>query len=236
VKPGESIANNHSAERRTSSFVERWTDVLVSPGDLFESLKGAPAARSNWVLPLLLVTAIGAMLALQEMDQRVVLAKAAPGALAAIAGSLELQKLNALAMVSLGNLLGMLWSALMLWGMGRVIFKATFGFMKAMEVVGLATVILALTMVVTHLLVAATGHEHARPALSLLIDKFDAANRIHVALGTVNVMHLWLAGVMTMGLAKLSDAAFGDAAFWVFGYWIGLRLILALLGAGVGVL
>ena len=202
------------------SFAERWADVLTCPGDLFASLRRAPVSASNWLLPLLLTIALAAMSYSARVPHT-----AAP-----------LQKLNALVFIALAGVAGLLWSSLLLWAMGRLLFKAEFPFSKALEVAGLAQVVTALSLVITHLLIEATGNPFARPALSLLVPAFDPGNRLHVVLGTINFMHFWTAGVLAMGLARLSQVPFSDAAFWVVGYWIGLRFVLASLGAGAMVL
>ena len=78
------------------------------------------------------------------------------------------------------------------------------------------------------LLVLATGHSHARPALSLFLTTFDPANRSHLFLAGMNPFYFWMAAVLSIGLAKISEVSFAEAAFWVFGYWIGLRTALLL--------
>ena len=69
----------------------------------------------------------------------------------------------------------------------------------------------------------------ARPALSLLVSEFDPANKLHQTLAALNFFHLWMAAVLAIGLARLAAVTVGEAAVWVFGYWIALRIVLLLL-------
>lgn len=88
--------------------------------------------------------------------------------------------------------------------------------------------ILVLAAITTALLVWATGQPAAKPALSLFVDEFDAQNRIHLALASVNLFYVWMAAVLAAGLTKLSGVSYAEAAFWTIGYWCALRIGLIL--------
>ena len=102
-------------------------------------------------------------------------------------------------------------------------------YVQTLEVAGLANVLVVLGAVVTLLLVAATGNPDARPALSCLVAHSPPDSRARALLDLFNVFHFWLAAVLAIGLAKVTATAVKETAFWVFGYWIGLRLLLLLL-------
>jgi hypothetical protein len=128
--------------------------------------------------------------------------------------------------VCLAILAGTFWSAFILWVMGRVFLQCQFAFGKALEVAGLSGTILVLGAVVTALLIAATGDASARPALSLLCLDLPPGSRLRATLAVCDCFQLWAIAVLAAGLSKLSGATFKEAAFWVFGYWTGVRAAL----------
>jgi hypothetical protein len=130
--------------------------------------------------------------------------------------------------VCLAAFIGTFWSALVLWLIGRVFLKVRFSYLKTLEVVGLTGILLVLGAIVTSLLIASSGNAAARPSLSLLAAKLSAGPMRQV-LDTLNIFHLWTTTVLAVGLSKLSGVSFKEAAFWVFGYWLFIRIALIIL-------
>ncbi|HPC61091.1 MAG TPA: hypothetical protein PKX23_10555, partial [Verrucomicrobiota bacterium] len=112
-----------------------------------------------------------------------------------------------------------LWG-LVLWLMGRNVFKRDFPFMKAVEVVGLAAMIDVLETIVRTLLILVTGNLFASPSLVLLLRNYDPQNPVHNLLALTNVLVWWLLAVRAVGLARLAAVSFARAAAWVFGIWL----------------
>ncbi len=231
----------------STPLYERCLNIFVSPGEVFEEVVASPRSTADWRLPVLLNCLAGIVLFLVVAARSPVLqgpdgerlsrltssvSANPPGAAAATfgdAGSEALARLvGPLAIVAV-NFAGTFWSALVLWLVGRLFLKTRFPFLKTVEIAGLTTVILALGTVVTALLVWVTGDGFARPAMSLLVGEFNPANKFHQALAAMNFFHVWMAAVLSIGLAKLSDVSAREVAVWVFGYWIVLRLALILL-------
>jgi len=184
---------------------ERLLNVYANPGDVFEEIATQPYSRPNWLVPTLLVCFFGIISTLVSPAPERTLASA----LAVIASAFA----------------GTFWSAFVIWFVGRVFLKAGFPFLKAVEVVGLSSMILVLGTVVTSLLMVASGDAASRPALSFLIQQFDPTNKFHSTLDALNIFYLWATVVLAMGLSKLSSVSFKEAAFWVIGYWMVLRLV-----------
>lgn len=185
--------------------------VFVSPGETFQRIASAPPNVANWVSSTILVAFAG-----------IVLFKTIPETEAAR------QWISALA-GGLSAFVGVFWSALVLWFIGRVFLKTRFPFMKAVEIVALSGLVLALGTVVTALLISVSGDPTARPALSLFVDQSGTSARVHAALDVMNLFHLWTTTLLAMGLSRLSGVSFKESAFWVFGYWFLARIALALL-------
>jgi hypothetical protein len=189
------------------SLSARLLDVLVNPGEVFDEIIAAPITVSNWLLPLLLAGFVG-------------------GLLAQSGGS---GKWSTWFGGSVGAAVGTLWSAWVLWFIGRVFLSSRFSFLKTLEVVGLTTSISVLGMVVTALLIAALGNSAARPALSLLTLNWPSGSHLCALLDALNLFYLWSTTVLAIGLARLSRSSFKESGLWVFGYWICLRMVITLL-------
>lgn len=211
-------------------------NVFVSPGEVFEEVVAFPPKPACWLVPTLLVcvTAILSLLVAPVREQRAAEVRQLVGTgviASSDAGKLSSRLLSAAAFtVAVSAVAGTFWSAFVLWFMGRMFLKTRFPFLKAMEVMGLTGMILALGALVTGLLIAATGDAAARPALSIFMGPSNPGTKAYAWLAAMNVFHLWAATVLSAGLSKLARVSFKEAALWVFGYWIALRMALIALG------
>ena len=124
------------------------------------------------------------------------------------------------------------WWGLVLWLLGLWFLKVRFQFLKALEVAGLATMIIVLGTVVAFLLTINLSRLFATPSLGLLVSDFDATRKSHLMLGAANVFSIWVVGVMSVGLARLAGVPFLRAAWIVFGYWVAQQLFFIFCGLG----
>jgi mannitol-specific phosphotransferase system IIBC component len=238
-----------------TSLAGRLMNVFAAPGEVFAGIKTTPSSVANWLVPVLIFAVIGtismclmfAQPAIQQtvheqqvkaLDKKVqqgkmtqaqedqalqVMEKFAGPTLMAIIGSIGI------VIYGFASIFG--W-ALVLWLAGRWLLKTQFDYLKALEVAGLSSIITALGMVITTLLAVILGRLYAGPSLALLVGDFDPTNRGHLLLGAVNVMNLWHAGVLAVGLAKLSGTPTVKTATAVFGFWVLIEL--SLIGIGLG--
>lgn len=227
--------NESKSSPAPTSLRAKLFNVFSSPSEVFEEIVAGPPEPANWRAPTLLVCLAGVFLfcavPTETLTATAIHQPAGAGTIsAARAGaSSESWPLISSLLVCLGACAGTFWSAFVLWFIGRVFLKSRFSFLKAVEVAGLSTLILALGTVVTALLILATGDSLARPALSLLAGESDPAGKLHQLLAGVNVFHVWTAAVLSIGLAKISGVPTRETALWVFGYWIVLRVAVILL-------
>jgi hypothetical protein len=237
------------------SLAGRLMNVFAAPGEVFAEIKQAPTSVANWLVPLLIYAVVGVISVcimfaqpairqtihdqqVKALDQQVqqgkmtqaqedqalqVMEKFMGPTMLAIIGSFGL------VIYSFVSVFG--W-ALVLWLAGRWLLKSRFDYMKVLEVAGLSSVIVALGMVITTLLAVILGRLYAGPSLALLVDNFDPKNRGHLLLGAFNLIYLWHAGVLAVGLAKLSGAPAAKAAAVVFGFWVLIELLLIAVGLG----
>lgn len=217
------------APRRTSLFA-KLTNALVYPGGVFAEVTSAPPRWRNIFIPTLLVGVAGVMAAgAISGDDPAVAAVAATGTEAAkVVIAARLRLLSALVTV-LAAFIGTGWSALVLWGIGRVFLKVRFSYWKAVEVVALTGGIVILGTVFAALLASLTDDANARPALSLLVGRLPADHAVRLAFGVFNLFHVWATAVLAIGLSKLSGVSCKESAFWVFGYWLLMKLALVVL-------
>ena len=89
--------------------------------------------------------------------------------------------------------------------------------------------VIALGNVVEALLIAVTCKLDAHASALLLFASIPKASMAHQLLDLLNVFHLWTIALLALALSKLTSVTFKEAAFWVFGYWLGARLMLLLL-------
>jgi hypothetical protein len=218
-----------------TSACEKLFNIFVSPSDVFDEVIASPSNLANWRVPTLLVC-LAAIISLQtgnSLEQPLASVRH-PSEMGTISLA-QAQALSGLApllsasLICFGAIFGTCWSAFVLWFIGRVYLKVRFPYIKALEIVGLTGIISVLGTITTILLIAASGHPAARPALSLLAPKLVHGGPFYQILETLNFFHLWSTTVLAIGLSRLCNITFKEATFWVFGYWMLARLVLIVL-------
>ncbi len=200
-------------------------NVFVTPAEVFDQVATSPTQPANWRVPTLLVT-LATILLIQLRGQPPV-PPFAPVSMDPhlFAGGWPI--VSALT-VCAAAFCGTFWAAMVLWLISRFFLKVNVPFLKAAEVVGLSATILLLGSVFTGLLMLASGDGNARPSLALLAGD-QISGQALALLDTFNFFHLWATTVLAVGLSRLSGTTFRETAFWVFGFWLVLRLALILL-------
>lgn len=223
----------------STTVVAKIFDMLVSPGEVFDEVVAAPPRLANWFVPTLLV-AVASLFLMRAANNEAPSVSATPEAteaqITAIdfpvtqaeAASVGRQRLSTLAIFG-GAFAGTFWSAFLLWFIGRAFLRSRFSYLKTVEVVALAGMVVVLGTIVTALLIGISGDPATRPALSFLVRRLPVTSHLHLLLETLNLFHLWAMVVLAKGLSRLSGVAFKESAFWVFGYWLVARLALILL-------
>lgn len=225
------------------SLAGRMASVIAAPSEAFDAVKNSPPCAANWVAPALLVILLSWIGTAVIFSQPALSQQLLDVSEQAMQKQFEKQHLSpekaeearqtgekfilittkasiGVAPVVVSFAGPFIWG-LFLWLIGAKAFHGGFSYMKAVEAVGLANVILALEAVVRTLLVLSMDNFYASPGLGLLVLKeFDPQNTVHGLLSTVNVMTFWLLAARSMGLARLSNISFAKAAACVFGVWL----------------
>jgi Yip1 domain len=239
----------------SSSLAGRLVNVFAVPGEVFEELKAQPPRTSNWLVPLLLACLAGAIFCVvvfsqpnilytlrqtqeQQLQKRLDAGKMTKEQKDAAVAVMEklfsptLMKITGTAGAAFSNLLLLFGAALVVWLVGAKAFRAQFSYMQAVQVTGLSSMIHVLGAIITMFLVVIIGSLHANLGPVLLVREFDPANKLHLALASLNVITLWYLGVLAVGLAKLSGVSWAKAALWLYGLWAALSVALILPGWG----
>ncbi len=238
-----------------TSLAGKLFNVIAAPGEVFNEITPAPARAANWLVPVLIYAVVGvisvcimfAQPAIQQtihdqqvkaLDQRVQQGKMTQAqedqalqVMEKFMGPTMLAVFGSAAMI-IFSFVSIFWWALVLWLLGRWFLKARFGYLKVVEVAGLASVILVLGMVVATLLAVILGRLYGGPSLGLLVSDFDPTKRVHLLLGAANIVYFWHTAVLGVGLAKLSGGSTAKAVMVVFTYWIVAELLLIAVGLG----
>jgi Yip1 domain len=217
------------------SLPQKLLTVLASPGEVFDEVIATRPRLANCLAPMGLVCLATMFCSALNGGP----GQAVPGSgelgdalqTSAAQGIVTEARLRSatLAVICFSTFAGTCWSAFVLWLIGRICLKTRFSFLKTVEIVALTEMILVLGTVVTGLLIAASADPALRPAASVLAGKFPIESPLRAALDTLNVFHLWSATVLAIGLSRLGAVSFRESAFWVFGYWVLVRLGFILL-------
>jgi len=238
-----------------TSLAGKLFNVIAAPGEVFKEIAAAPARAANWLVPVLIYAVIGvisvcilfAQPAIQQtlhdqqvkaLDQQVQNGKMTQAqedqalqVMEKFMGPTMLSVFGSVAVV-IFSFVSIFWWALVLWLLGRWFLKARFGYLKVVEVAGLASVILVLGMVVGTLLAVILGRLYGGPSLGLLVSDFDPTKRVHLLLGAANIIYFWHTAVLGVGLGKLASGSTAKAVMVVFTYWVVAELLLIAVGLG----
>jgi hypothetical protein len=235
VEPGAQV---HSPQM---TLPARLLNVIAAPGEVFEQIKGAPVLTAHWLAPALLAIAVGwigvwlifSQPAIQQqlreitdqaIDKQVQAGKlteqqAEQARVVAAKFADVSSKIGAYGAPVLFGFFLPFWWGLWVWLVGTKVFGADFGYMKGVEVAGLAGMIGVLDGVVRTLLILIMGNLFASPSFALILKHFDPQNPAHALLAIVNIMTFWILAVRSVGLARLAQTGFARAAGWIFGIW-----------------
>ena len=234
-------------EITATSLTSRLTNVFVAPGEVFTEVNASPINHANWWVPAFIFVLAswlaGALMfsnpaieqqmadvqdeALQQQFQSAIDSGKMTQA------EVDQMKARTAKYAGIGQMLGgfvgpvimavitPFWGGFVLW-LGGLIFRRRLDYLKAVEVVGLSLMILAVGAIVKGLLCIATGNMFITVGPAFFIKNFNASNPLHTSLLTIDVFILWGLILRAVGLAKLSNISFAKAVAWVLGVWIAL--------------
>lgn len=241
----ETVPTIPDAEPKPSStsLWSRLMNVFAAPGEVFEEVKNSAPSTGNWLAPALILMVAGMISSLVIFSQPDVVQQIHEQQQKAFDKQMSAGKMTqaqadqAMAMADkfsgptalkiygcvgavMSSFVLLFWTAFVLWLIARFYLKVPLGYLKVVEVAGLATMIMALAAVVKTLLIVVTGNVYAALSPLLLVKHFDPGNPVHSVLALLDVMTFWVLAVRSIGLAKLTGATFGKTAVAIFGVWL----------------
>ena len=250
---------NHTAEvanetSPTMSLSGRLLNIYAAPGEVFETINASPPAVTNWLVPVLLACMVGVinvwvMFSQPAVQQQLEDQQTKKFEQMVAKGQMTHEQVKSiqermgdtqLTIVKIAGTFGavvfsftwLFFLSLLLWLLAWWIFKARFAYMKAVEMVGLCTMIGVLGGIVTMLIIVATGNMYMTPGPALLIRDYNLENKMHLLLSSLNLVTLWYIGVLSVGLSKLTAKSFATAAAWLYGIWLLVRGVIIFSGLG----
>ena len=230
-----------------SSLMELLTNVIVSPSEAFDEIKGVAVNANNWMLPLALAILAGIvfsvtvfsqegvienMLAAQEaqFEKRVengqMTEQEAEQARKGMETFMNPKLLMAVSAAASIFFTPMVWAVLafLFHWIVRIGSKSHIPFSKCFEVIGLASVVSVLGILVNMLLVMLTGNVAMSLSLALAFENYDPTNSTHALAAEVDVMRFWYIAVLSIAWSRLTNHPVASCATWILGSWIAFRV------------
>lgn len=238
-------------EGQPMSLGTRLINVFAAPGELFAAVAASRFSLANWLVPAFLVGLVGAIAALvifsqpalvqevREMQDREIQKRVDAGKMPPEAAEqarqvmqgigLTIMRVAAAVGAGVAAVVGPLWWGFVGWLVARLAFRAPLGYLRAVEVAGLASLVSILGALVGMFMAVGFGRLMAGPHLGVLVSEFDVSNRLHLALAAVNVFSLWQVALLGLGLSRLIQRPFVPVGVAVFAVWAGYKLIAVVL-------
>jgi hypothetical protein len=224
------------------SLAARLINIFVAPGEVFDDIKAGTPKPANWLTPLVVSMLIGIVASfimfsqpsllqrLREERDKAIQKAVDSGSMTQQVADKQTELLDKIYTPTVMKVLGTLQAILagLLWLLGTFILKGRVSYMQIVEMVATTMLIAVLGGVLKLLLIIIYGNLAVNAGPILLISKFDPKNTVHVLLAGIDVTELWNVGVLSLGLAKLSEKSFWKCAVWIYGVRYGLWLLAIL--------
>jgi hypothetical protein len=224
----------------------RMFNVLPAPGETFQQIKERPVNHWNWIVPAIVwfLVASTVVVIIFSMDsfkyemkkqqekafqQQVEKGKMTQAQADQIMNNMppwamEIGKIVAVIVTGIYAVAIPFFWGFVVWILCVKVYDADIEFMKAVEAVGLASIIYALAAVIGGLLTITMGKmTHFSPAFFL--HDLDMTNRTHMALAALNPIYLWYVIVVAVSISMLANVSLKRTLPWCLGIWVVLRVL-----------
>lgn len=235
-----------SESAQSMSFLDKLTNIIASPGDLFENVRQTGPTHSNWLIPWIIyvVVSIGTgqlilgnpslsvqlKTTIREQFNKSIESAIIEGQITQEQADQQFEQFASpdspwFTMFAIGGtLFGSIAILFLLSLVGLMLGKAATNtsvpYMKVVEVIGLTFIISSLERIVTTALVFMTDSIHASPSLALFLSEVDLQSTTDLALSKMNLFTFWDIGITSLGLAKLFEKDFLKILVLVVVLWI----------------
>ncbi|MEX2116093.1 MAG: YIP1 family protein [Bacteroidota bacterium] len=238
-----------------SSLGTTIANVFASPTEAFQGLNNAPPKAMNWVLPMILMAALGVLFVYLIFTNEVIKAQifdmqAQQFDKAVQDGSMTQQQADQIRdqmgqtgiglFMVFGSLPILIFTAayffvgaLFLWLSAKILWKSPVKYGKFLEVYGIATWIGVLGTVITMGTVLGMNSMFATPSLGLLFaDSYNPLDTMHKFASAINIFSIWQALVTGIGISVLAGKPTGNGiviALVLWAIWVGIGVPLGIL-------
>ena len=231
----------------SSSLLSRMVNVFAAPDEVFEEVKRTPKTAANWLVPAIISAVVGVVAAVVLFSQPTILRQMQEGQTRVMEKQVQdgkmtqeqadkateaMEKIIGPMMMVIGAVGAVavsfgrvFWWGLVMMLIAKWFLKSQIRYLKAVEIAGLASLIITLGGVVQTLLAVFLG-KMATVSLTLLLKEFDFTSKLHFMLGAVNLFKLWAIVVLGAGLARLAGVSWAKATLLMLVYWVVWSLVL----------
>jgi hypothetical protein len=237
----------------------RMMNVFAVPGEVFANVKHSPNSPASWLLPILVASVVGMVAAVILFSQETIIHEVREAQAKAMQQQVEkgtltqaqadeamtmIEKFSSPTIMKISGSVGAIvvsfvrvfWWAFALWLLALLLLRVRMPYLKVLEVTGLASLIGTLGILVKLLLQINLGRTSATPSLALAVTEFDPSNKLHLVLGAVNLVQIWMVVVMGVGLARLTNIPLTRAILLVVAFYFLQTSALIMLGAGMAMM
>jgi hypothetical protein len=245
VVESELMAPDSSTAKEGSAF-GRMFNVLPAPGEVFQEIKERPVNHANWAVPAVLWMIIGSVLVwymfsvesfqheLKKQQEKAIQQQVEKGKLKQDQADqilanmppwlMTLVKVIAIITTTVYAFGIPFFWGFVVWLLCVKVYDVEIEYMKAVEAVGLASIIYVLAAVIGGLLSLMTGKmTFVSPAYFL--PEMDMTNRNHMILAALNPFYIWYAAVLAVSISVLANVPVRRTLPWCLGIWVALRAL-----------
>jgi hypothetical protein len=237
------------------TFTDRIVNIFASPGELYENVRDTGPTTSNWLVPSMIFIIISIALSqllltnpdlrhqLTDLTRKAFDTAIQQGTITQEQADQQMERMgpgSVFFMISafVGPILytfaRLFFLGLVYWLLGKSAMRSASPFMKVVEVIGLTLLISSLEVLVTNIMIFATGSLTASPSLAMVVTDFDFQNKGHAALAKVNIFTFWILAVTSIGLSRLFRRDLPKVLVLVVVLWLLFSVVTVLAGLRLG--
>lgn len=227
------------------SLADALAGVFSEPGETFLAVKKS-TKKNYWLLPVILVIAVSIIASIlvlrdeelasgikekqmkamnEKMDKAV-----KEGSMTREQANQQIEQSKKFTTGSMMMIFGLVFSvfgvlfffffkAVIYWGALKI-FKGTGGYVDIMNVLGLASIITAIQLVVDTVLAVFMGKLMVNIGPVLLFSEDAIGTKVYTLLAHFDLINVWYMVVVGIGLAKVSNLKSSVTLSFVFGLWL----------------
>jgi len=234
----------------------RLMNIFVAPGEVFDDVKRSAPQASNWIVPAVLMIVASLVSVMIVFSQPAVIQnlknaedaqevrlqkRVTDGKMTQQIADQQKQVLKLIMSPSIAKALGIVSAVigtavyiflvgLIAWVLAKTAFGAPVAYGKMLEVVGLPLMIWVLDAFVMMLLAVIYSTPGITLGPAMFVSGFDITKPENQVLASMDVLILWMIAVLSMGLSRITGAAFYKPALWLYGLWLIPKVLAFALG------